>query len=345
MSETRFDRVLQELRDTAPRAPEGLRDRVGALRAQPRRSLRLRPALAVAIALVLSVGLGAALIGGLTGSEPKESVVREVSPGWGAELGPVSGSERARQLSPSNPADEFKTRSDMRKAPFELGLTTGTSSRLQRQDVSMRLRVEDLSRATQSAVRHTLRLGGYVASANYGTNEARGDSLLQLRVPVANVQKAIARFTDLGTILAQRISVVDLQAGVDRINRRLAAQLKVIGTLEAKSDLTPAERARLEAARRTVRQLTRGRTSLERQGAYAKFSLQLTTQKAAETQEAPGRFDKFWGDAGDILGKEAIGVLYALVIVGPFAILAALAFFAERTRRRRADHRLLEETG
>jgi hypothetical protein len=209
----------------------------------------------------------------------------------------------------------------------------------------MRLRVEDLSGATQSAVRHTLRLGGYVASANYGTNEARGDSLLELRVPVANVQKAIARFTDLGTLLAQQISIVDLQAGVDRINRRLAAQLKVIQTLEAKSDLTTAERARLETARRTVRQLTRGRTSLERQGAYARFSLQLTTQKAAENQEAPGRFDKFWGDASDILGKEAIGVLYALVIVGPFAILAALAFFAERARRRRADHRLLEETG
>jgi hypothetical protein len=324
--------VLQELRDTAPSAPERLRDHVAALpAARSRRSLRLRPALAVAIALVLSVGLGAAIIGGITGSEPKKSVVVRLAP--------------AQQAQPSTPESPFKAQRDVRRAPFELGLTLGSSSRLQRQDVSMRLRVENLSRATQSAVRHTLRLGGYVASANYGTNEARGDSLLQLRVPVANVQKAIARFTDLGTIQAQRISVVDLQAGVDRINRRLAAQLNVIETLEAKSELTAAERARLEAARRTVRQLARGRTSLERQGAYARFSLQLTTQKAAEKQEAPGRFDKFWGDAGDILGKEAIGVLYALVIVGPFAILAALALFGERARRRRADHRLLEETG
>jgi hypothetical protein len=334
MSEASFDMVLQELRNAAPHAPERLRDRVSALpAARSRRSLRLRPALAVAIALVLSVGLSAAIIGGITGSEPKRSV----------ELAPITGSARARaERLAQAPKYLYKAQSDM-QAPF--APTLGSSSRLQRQDVSMRLRVDDLSRATQSAVRHTLRLGGYVASANYRTNEARGDSLLQLRVPVANVQKAIARFTDLGTILAQRISVVDLQAGVDRINRRLAAQLKVIETLEAKSDLTAAERARLEAARRTVRQLTRGRTSLERQGAYAKFSLQLTTQKAAEKQDAPGRFDKFWGDAGDILGKELIGVLYALVIVGPFAILAALAFFAERARRRRADHRLLEETG
>ena len=336
MSDPSFDMVLQELRTAAPHAPERLRERVAALPAvRSRRSFRLRPALAVAIALALSVGLGAVIIGGLSGSEPKGSLAGEML---------QTGAVQARRA----PALEATTPEYQHRAPgeaFQKQPTLGSSSRLQRQDVSMKLRVDDLASATQSAVRETVRLGGYVASANYGTNEARGDSLLQLRVPVANVQKAIARFTDLGTLQAQRISVVDLQAGVDRINRRLAAQLKVIQTLEAKSDLTPAERARLEAARRTVRQLNRGRTSLERQGAYARFSLQLTTQKAAEKQEAPGRFDKFWGDAGDILGKEAIGVLYALVIVGPFAILAALALFGERARRRRADHRLLEETG
>ena len=59
----------------------------------------------------------------------------------------------------------------------------------------------------------------------------------------------------------------------------------------------------------------------------------------------PGRFDRFWDNAGDILGKEAIGVLYSLVIAGPFMFLAALALLGDAHRRRRADHRLLEETG
>jgi hypothetical protein len=147
MSEASFDMVLQELRDTAPSAPERLRDHVAALpAARSRRSLRLRPALAVAIALVLSVGLGAAIIGGITGSEPKKSVVVRLAP--------------AQQAQPSTPESPFKAQRDVRRAPFELGLTLGSSSRLQRQDVSMRLRVENLSRATQSAVRHTLRLSG-----------------------------------------------------------------------------------------------------------------------------------------------------------------------------------------
>jgi Domain of unknown function (DUF4349) len=313
MSEARFDMVLQELRDSAPRAPEGLRDRVSALPAlQQRRSLRLRPALAVAIALAISVALGAAVIGGFTGSSPKES---------GSASGEItfSGPARGRAVVPALPEESFRPAGDL--AP---SLTA--KSRLQQQQVSMRLRVDDLSSATQNAVRQTRRLGGYVAAANYSTGETSGDSRLDLRVPAQNVQKAIASFTELGTILAQRISVADLQAGLDRLDSRIA-------------------RARRAGDEQALRRLERSRDALVREGTYAKVSLQLTTQKAAEQQEAPGRFDRFWGDAGDILGKEAIAMLYALVIVGPFAILVALALLAERTRRRRADHRLLEETG
>lgn len=209
----------------------------------------------------------------------------------------------------------------------------------------MNLRVRDLSKATQDAVRQTRRLGGYVAAADYSVGGSRGDSTLELRVPVSRIQVAIAKFTDLGTILSQRIAVTDLQAGVDRIDQRLAAAQKVIRDLEGGPALTPAEQARLDAAKQTVKRLSGSRQALVREGTYAKVSLQLTTRKTAAKDVEPGRFDRFWGDAGDILGKEAIAMLYVLVVAGPFAILAALALLAERARRRRADHRLLGETG
>jgi hypothetical protein len=305
MSEASFDMVLQELRDTAPRAPEHLRDLVRTMpAAPPRRSLRLRPALAAAIAIAVAVGVGAAVIGGVTGSSGQEAQRARVL--------------QERALAPTGGA---------LVAP-ELRLTPGLTakSRLQQQQVSMRLRVDDLSRATQTAVRQTRKLGGYVAAANYSTGETTGDSRLDLRVPAQNVQKAIASFTELGTILAQRISVADLQAGLDRLDARIA-------------------NARREGDKQALNKLERSRVALVREGTYAKVSLQLTTAKPTAKQQEPGRFDRFWGDAGDILGKEAIAVLYALVIVGPFAIFAALAFFAERARRRRADQRLLEETG
>ena len=307
MSEASFDMVLQELRDTAPQAPERLRDRVSALPApQQRRSLRLRPALAAAIAIALAVGLGAGIIGGVTGSPEQE-----------AQRPRAQALER---LAPA-PTGRDQGGQELKLAP---GLTA--KSRLQQQQVSMRLRVGDLSGSTQKAVRETRKLGGYVAAANYSTGETTGDSRLDLRVPAQNVQKAIASFTELGTILAQRISVADLQAGLDRLDARIA-------------------KARRDGDKQTLNKLERSRVALVREGTYAKVSLQLTTTKPAAQQQEPGRFGRFWGDAGDILGKEAIAVLYAFVIVGPFVILAALALFAERARRRRADHRLLEETG
>ncbi len=38
-------------------------------------------------------------------------------------------------------------------------------------------------------------------------------------------------------------------------------------------------------------------------------------------------------------------MLYVLVLAGPFVLIAALLIIAERMRRKRADHRLLEEAG
>ena len=222
--------------------------------------------------------------------------------------------------------DRQLPRSQSLEAQAQLAPTLTAKSRLQKQDIAMRLRVDDLSGATQSAVRTTRRLGGFVAGADYATRSEDGNSRLALRVPVTNLQKAIASFTQLGTILSQHISVADLQGGLDRLDTRIA-------------------KARHAGHARTVARLERRRDALIREGTYARVSLQLTTAKPAAKNVVPGRFDRFLDTSGDILGREAIAVLYALVVAGPFVLIAALLFLAERTRRRRADHRLLEETG
>src|SRR4029450_8537804 len=112
--------------------------------------------------------------------------------------------------------------SEAHSSPRGFTPTLPAKSRLQRQNVSMSLRVKDLSGATQSAVRTTHRLGGFVAGADYATHSKDGNSRLALRVPVANLQKAIASFTGFGTILSQHISVADLQTGLDRRDARIA---------------------------------------------------------------------------------------------------------------------------
>ena len=305
MSEASY---LGELRSAAPHAPERLRDLVRTLPGEePRRSLRIRPVLAAAVGLTVAVAVGAAAIGGLTNSRTRMTT---------DSLSLRSSAGERQLLVPAAPTN----------SPRDFAPQLSAKSRLQRQSVSMSLRVEDLSGATQSAVRTTRRLGGFVAGADYSTDTNAGISRLTVRVPVANLQKAIASFTELGTILSQHISVTDLQSGIDRLDKRIAT-------------------ARRAGHDRTATRLLRRRAALVREGTYAKVALQLTTTKPAAKQVVPSRFDRFRDNAGDILGKEAIGVLYFLVIAGPFIFLAALALLGKRARRRRADHRLLEETG
>ena len=143
-------------------------------------------------------------------------------------------------------------------------------------------------------MRETRRLGGYVAAADYSTGDERR------RLPPrrsacrsADVQQAIARFNDLGTLLSQHIVVADLQAPRTGPRHGSTALRKVIAELEAKSSLTPAEQFELDRAKRTVLRLTQTATRLVREGTYAKISLQLTTRKAAAQHVAPGRFDRF----------------------------------------------------
>jgi Domain of unknown function (DUF4349) len=314
MSEASFETVLNELRDAAPPAPERLRGLVRSLpAATPRFSLRIRPAISAAIVLVLAVGVGAAILDGLSQD-------------------PAGHSNTANYFSgartPQHGAAATTDRNPVPYRSLEKGFapTLTAKSRLQKQDIALRLRVDDLSGATQSAVRTTRRLGGFVAGAEYATGSNEGNSRLAVRIPVANLQKAIASFTNLGTILSQHISVADLQGGLDRLDARIA-------------------KARHAGHDRTVARLERRRDALIREGTYARVSLQLTTAKPAAKNVVPGRFDRFLDTSGDILGKEAVAVLYALVVAGPFVLIAALLFLAERTRRRRSDHRLLEETG
>ena len=72
----------------------------------------------------------------------------------------------------------------------------------------------------------TRALGGYVRTVDYGEGRGEGTARLVVRVPIGRVQTAILRFSELGTILDQHVSVRDVQPGLDRrfdAHRRAAA--------------------------------------------------------------------------------------------------------------------------
>jgi Domain of unknown function (DUF4349) len=162
------------------------------------------------------------------------------------------------------------------------------------------------------------------------------------------VQKAVTRFTALGSILSQHLSIRDLQnqanAEVLRILqlRQLAAQLRA----KLAGSLTPEERvavqARLDAVRGQLRAKTGQHAGTLRQGRLSTFELELTTRKGAAAAPAhPGRIGRAARHAFSALSKTIAGLLYALIVLSPLLVLAAAVLWGARFRRRRVEQRLL----
>ena len=170
------------------------------------------------------------------------------------------------------------------------------------------------------------------------TEEQETVGSLELRIPVRNAQRALARFTALGTIVHQRVEFRDLQGLVDARARDIAVQREIIQDLERalRGGLTPRARATAEqaliAARRRASAFDGERRALVRQAAYAQFSLEVTTREPEAAEDDSGRFEQFFDDAQAILEWELVAVLYALVVAGPLVLLAGFGVLVARAK-------------
>jgi hypothetical protein len=336
-----------ELRAARPRASAELRARVEALAPPPpRRTLPSLRRLAPAVALgLLAASLGAAAAIGLahSGSSNRQAAARGVNP---APIGLTNGYEVHTNAGGTGlpvPSAALEEKSLAPAPPRE---------RLQQYDAALTLRVEDndqLSARTQQAMRLARSLGGYVVSASFDVPGKRGVSTLVLRVPIGHVQRAIADLSGYGTLLAQKISVQDLQQRADRQAARIAALRSAIGAIEARlrGPLSTDERTRLERQlafeeQQLATMLQRRAATLKR-GHLARLGLTLVTTKP-KAAAAPSRLDRTLDDAGSVLARELQILLYALIVVGPLLLLGGLAALTARTQRIRSDRRLLERS-
>jgi hypothetical protein len=365
--------ITLELRATAPRAPEALRQRVAAIAAdEPERRgslLRLpaaprRHRTAFALAAVLAVAVGSALVAGLLGSGSHKSATQRFdselslpatsttsSSGGGSDsAGAIRGIHKAAGASAGAKLQRQKAPAASRFNPA----TIPPSLRLQDYQVYLGVRVKDedaLSKATVQAMRWTRAFGGYVAHVSYGTAGSKnGESQLVLRVPVTKVQDAIQKLSSLGTLQSQHVSVTDLQDQVNAqskriivLSRRIQAIVKRLQAGGLSVDQEAQLRAELAADRAELGAVTQAKSATVRRGRLSRIELELTTHKSsvAAPPSKPGRFGQALHDAGRILAAEAAIVLYALIVVGPLALLALAAWLAARAGRRRQSERLL----
>ncbi len=340
--------LITELQSARPVADSLLRDRVRAIAtAEPKRRpspfdrlsrVSARRFTLVAVPATAVILLGIAGIAGLldSGSRP-QSVAVAVQGG----VKPSDGANPTReQLAPQLKAG----------TAADAATPAPTAGRAQRYSAQLTLSVKNidaLSNATQQALRITRDLGGYLVTASYATSDT-GVSSLTLKVPTANVQDAIVRLSGLGKIVAQQVQIDDLQGQVDELTKHETALREQIARLSARlaaTDLDAETRAALEArrdaARSALAEVRVSRAQVNAEARYATIQLNVQTRESAVVPAVPSRFDGAVDRAVEILALEAMIVLYALVIVGPLALLALLVWLARRGIRRRHDEQLL----
>ena len=338
MSET----LLNEIRATKPEAPAALRERVRTVAAQePARAPFLSRFEWRRLVLVAPATLAVALVAGTVIGLTRDDV------GVGGGDQAVSSPATAETRDAATP----EAGSTLKEAvPPSTGAIEPSPGRLQRYDAELSLRVdgvEELSRATQQAMRIARSLGGHVAAVSYDSApEGAGSAQLTLRVPVARATDAVEQLSGLGTILGQRYGIQDLQPTVDDLGRQIAETEQRIARLVrqlASTSLVGEERAalqiQLDEARRQLAELRKLLSGTRAEGALATIQLALTTE---DVQAIPGG-DSRLDDIKDVLAWEAIALLYVLVVAGPFVILGLLVWLALRLRRRQLETRLLEQ--
>jgi len=346
--------IVRELQAATPVAPQTLRLRVRTLETPAARPASARFGGAFKgrrwIMLALPAAAAAAVVAGaVTGAFDSPQSARDASQSArtpkltaGTQSGGAADSAAGSQKAASP------------TATTELAPTYGSvapsSPRLERYAAQLTLEVKDsdaVSKAAQEAIAAIRDLGGYVVTAQL-QNGAAGSASLTLRVPHDKAQEAFVRLQGLGKIIQQNVQLDDLQETADRLDKAIArqrAQLAAVESQLARTDLSSAERAQLEARRDLLKgQLAasrRSRTATTNDAAVATLQLELRTPDSSLVVPTKSPFDRSIDRVVEILALEAVIVATAAAVLLPFALLGGAIWFGRRGLRRRMEHDLL----
>jgi Domain of unknown function (DUF4349) len=351
MSQPEHEAIVNEIRSARIAASPALRARVRELAATvppapPRRALRRRRPVLFLVPATLAIAVAASLAIGLAGSDKPKPL---------SGSGGTADTRREAQPQTSLPLTGAPARSAgstlAQKAAGSgaAGSLPATPGRAQLYESELTLKVTNLSDATKQALKLTRFFHGYVRSVDYGSGTERGSAYMTLRVPIGSVQEAIVKFSALGEILDQHVSIQDVQPTVDKRFRQMQAIRDSVTKIQAKLEsptLSADERKALEnelvAQRRRLVVLQKQQQAVARQTSFATVELALrTAEKAVVVPHHPGKIERTLDRSGSILLDEVKVVLYVLIVGAPVLALAALLLGGVRIRRRRDEARLL----
>jgi hypothetical protein len=175
----------------------------------------------------------------------------------------------------------------------------------------------------------TDRYHGFVVSSSVHTSD-KGNSggTLELRIPTAKLQPALADLSDLAHVSARDDGAVDITAKTDSSRDQIAA-------LEKQLAADPSNQAVRDA-------LAAQRDLLRRLEARVQFTPVSVTIKGDRSDDSGWTIGDAADDAGSVLKAIAGGTLVTLAVLVPLALLCALIWLATRGYRRRARERALD---
>jgi hypothetical protein len=368
--------LVRELRGGMPEASLALRERVRALTMpEPRRrpEVTRRRIAVVALAAAALAAVGAfAVLGRDSGSDTTAAPSRELSAQLSAPTTTVAGGSGDM---PASEAESGELRAqaavpDVLQRDSALTLSAETlnkdsasaagfapigGARAVDVDMLLELRVagaDELSAATNEAMRTAKKLGGHVRSSNVDTQGNEGRTALELSIPVGRLEDAVVQLSALGTITKQQVATQDLQGGVDRRSKRIATLGRAIaadklrlesGALTAYEELQVELRLMRERAELT--RVRRERSAILREASMAEVTLALHTREAAAgaKDDDEGKLVGALRDGVDYLVAGGAVAIVILIVASPLIVLGIVAWLLLRTRRRRIDDRLLAE--
>jgi len=335
--------LIHELRASRPSAPAELRARVRAIAAeQPARApwanwqFRVRRGMLVVVPAAAALAFASAGVLGLARSDaPSTESLRQ-------QESLAADSAAGKTTPEAAPGTATDPRNQSTVGP--------TADRARRVSATLTVEVSDadgVSRAAQDALDLTRSLGGYVVSSSVATGE-EGSASITVRVPVAKVQDAIAGLSGLGRIVAQQVTIEDLQATLDELERREASVRSQIARIRARlatEQLDPQTeavlRARLQTLRGELTELRAGITSTEAEARMSTIQLTVVTPGAFGAVAPPSRIDRTIDEALNVLAWEGVVALGMLIVFAPFALVAFAAWLGRRLYRRHEEERLL----
>jgi hypothetical protein len=327
--------LLRELRETRPLPPAELREHVRRIAAgaapapvYPWRRPGRRGLFVLAAAAVAAAAAAAVLV--QTGNRRPQPGPVALAPG-------ALPAARVKSPSPFRSAVAGAAGNSLAAVPAPNPI------RVQRIRTSLELRVasaQAVSDDTKEVVAVARSLGGYPSSLVVAATGRTGYADITLRIPKQRLAQAVARLSALGTIVAENVSIQDLQAQVDATSRviyRLAAQLDAW----ERQPQTPGTQRHIAALAGEIDALKLRRAATIRTAGDATIAVELTSRPAPVPARHRNGPLHGLGVAFRWLG---IGAVYALALGTPLVLLGCLAWLGARAVRRHREASLLSRS-